>query len=76
MSGGPFIDYGGKRVDEICELRERTRGDRANLIELSGAIDALDAMLRTSAKGYSLHTLYEKIPAALRGYVEFVYDQV
>jgi L-ascorbate metabolism protein UlaG (beta-lactamase superfamily) len=74
MSGGPFIDYGGKRVDEICELRERTRGDRANLIELSGAIDALDAMLRTSAKGYSLHPLYEKIPAALRGYVELVYD--
>ena len=74
MLGGPFIDYGGKRVDEIRELRERTKRDRAHLIELSQAIEALDAMLRASARGYSLHPLYEKIPAPLRGYVELVYD--
>ena len=24
MLGGPFIDYGGKRVDEIRALRDRT----------------------------------------------------
>jgi L-ascorbate metabolism protein UlaG (beta-lactamase superfamily) len=74
MLGGPFIDYGGKRVDEIRELREGTKRERAALIELSEAIDALDSMLRSSAKGYSLHPLYEKIPAPLRGYVELVYD--
>jgi L-ascorbate metabolism protein UlaG (beta-lactamase superfamily) len=74
MLGGPFIDYGGKRADEIRELRDRTKRDRANLIELSEAIESLDAMLRTSAKGYSLHPLYEKIPTPLRGYVELVYD--
>ncbi len=74
MLGGPFIDYGGKRVDEIRELRERTRSNRANLIQLSEAIESLDGMLRNSAKGYSLHPLYEKIPAPLRGYVELVYD--
>src|SRR5947209_2041441 len=74
MLGGPFIDYGGKRVDEIRGLRERTKRERAALIELSEAIDKLDSMLRSSAKGYSLHPLYEKIPAPLRGYVELVYD--
>ncbi|HEY7406478.1 MAG TPA: MBL fold metallo-hydrolase [Candidatus Angelobacter sp.] len=74
MLGGPFIDYGGKRVDEVRELREGTKRKRAALLELSEAIDALDSMLRSSAKGYSLHTLYAKIPTALRGYVELVYD--
>lgn len=74
MLGGPFIDYGGKRVDEIRELRDRTKRERANLIALSEAIESLDGMLRASAKGYSLHPLYENIPAALRGYVELVYD--
>ncbi len=74
MLGGPFIDYDGKRVDEIRELRESTKRKRADLIELSEAIDSLDSMLRSSAKGYSLHSLYPKIPPALRGYVELVYD--
>jgi L-ascorbate metabolism protein UlaG (beta-lactamase superfamily) len=74
MLGGPFIDYDGKRVDEIRELRERTKRKRSALLELSEAIDSLDAMLRSSAKGYSLHSLYQKVPPALRGYVELVYD--
>ena len=74
MLGGPFIDYDGKRVDEVRELREATRHKRAALIELSEAIDSLDSMLRSFAKGYSLHSLYPKIPPALRGYVELVYD--
>src|SRR6476646_4955206 len=52
MLGGPFIDYDGKRVDEIRELREATRCKRAALIELSEAIDSLDSMLRSLAKGY------------------------
>ena len=74
MLGGPFIDYGGKRVDEVRALRDRTKRERSSLIELSEAIDALDSMLRSSARGSSLHPLYEKIPSALRGYVELVYD--
>jgi L-ascorbate metabolism protein UlaG (beta-lactamase superfamily) len=74
MLGGPFIDYGGKRVDEIRVLRDRTRRDRAHLIELSTALNLLDGMLRESAKGFSLQSLYPKVPEILRGYVELVYD--
>src|SRR5436305_5506946 len=74
MLGGPFIDYGGKRVDEIRALRDRIKKDRAHLLELSVALGTLDAMLRESAKGYSLQPLYSKIPDILRGYVELVYD--
>jgi L-ascorbate metabolism protein UlaG (beta-lactamase superfamily) len=74
MLGGPFIDYGGKRVDEIRGLRDRTKQERRNLVELSEAIDQLDAMLRARAKGLWMHPLYHEIPDRLRGYVELVYD--
>ena len=74
MLGGPFIDYGGKRVDEIRVLRDRIRKERAHLLELSAALAALDAMLRETAKGHSLQPLYLKVPDILRGYVELVYD--
>lgn len=74
MMGGPFIDYGGKRVDEIRALRDNIKKERAHLLELSSALTALDAMLRESAKGHTLQPLYAKVPEILRGYVELVYD--
>src|SRR6476646_2159166 len=74
MMGGPFIDYGGERVDEIRELRERTRRERAHLFELSNALQELDNCLRTKAKGFSLQPLYAEVPEILKGYVELVYD--
>jgi L-ascorbate metabolism protein UlaG (beta-lactamase superfamily) len=74
MMGGPYIDYGGKRVNEIRELRDRIRKERSQLLELSAAIGALDAMLRENAEGHSLQALYPKVPDILRGYVELVYD--
>jgi L-ascorbate metabolism protein UlaG (beta-lactamase superfamily) len=74
MMGGPFIDLQGGRVDEIRALRDRIRKERAHLLELSSAIGVLDAMLRDSAKGYGLQSLYPRVPDILRGYVELVYD--
>lgn len=74
MLGGPFIDYDGKRVDEIRALRDRIRKERTHLLELSAALVSLDAMLRESAKGHCLQPLYARVPDILRGYVELVYD--
>jgi len=74
LLGGPFIDYGGKRVDEIRSLREQTKRTRSHLIELSDAISALDETLRTHAKGFALQPLYNMAPDILKGYVELVYD--
>jgi L-ascorbate metabolism protein UlaG (beta-lactamase superfamily) len=74
MLGGPFIDYGGKRVDEIRALRDRTIKARPHLVKLSAAIGELDNLLRASAKGFSLQPLYPMVPDILRGYVELVYD--
>jgi L-ascorbate metabolism protein UlaG (beta-lactamase superfamily) len=74
MLGGPFIDYGGGRLDEIRVLREKTIRERSRAIELSRALKELDALLRTSATGYSLHPLYLRVPEALRGCVELYYS--
>jgi L-ascorbate metabolism protein UlaG (beta-lactamase superfamily) len=74
LLGGPFMDYGGKRVDEIKTLREQTKRLRPHLIELSEAIASLDDLLRTQARGFSLQPLYQQVPDILKGYVELVYD--
>jgi L-ascorbate metabolism protein UlaG (beta-lactamase superfamily) len=74
LLGGPFIDYGGKRVEEIKALREQTKRKRGHLIELSAAIASLEELLRTQARGFSLQPLYAKVPDPLRGYVELTYD--
>lgn len=74
MAGGPFIDYGGQRVDEIRALKDHIKKARVDLIELSAALGTLDALLRENAKGYGLQPLYPMVPDILRGYVELVYD--
>jgi L-ascorbate metabolism protein UlaG (beta-lactamase superfamily) len=74
MLGGPFIDYDGKRVDEIKALRDETKRARSLLLEMSAALTELDALLRTSAKGFSLVPLYASVPDILKGFVELVYD--
>src|SRR5262245_5341130 len=74
MLGGPFVDYSGKRVDEVKALRDRTKQERAHLLELSAALNELNAMLLDAAKGYSLNDLYPRVPPLLRGYVELAYD--
>jgi L-ascorbate metabolism protein UlaG (beta-lactamase superfamily) len=74
LIGGPFIDYGGKRADEIRALRDETKRARSHMMELSAALADLDAILKAKAKGFSLAPLYEEIPSILRGYIELVYD--
>src|ERR1051326_3411274 len=74
LLGGPFIDYGGRRVDEIKGLRDQTKTRLSKLIQLSDAIGQLDAMLQANAKGFSLQPLYSQIPGILRGCIELVYD--
>ena len=74
MLGGPFMDYKGSRVEDIKRLRDETQTKQAKLLELSEAIMALDKMLKTYAKGFSLEELYGKVPDILKGYVELVYD--
>jgi len=74
LLGGPFMDLGDNRVDEVSELRERTTSQRKDLVALSRAIEQLDSLLREKGTGYSLEALYAEVPECLQGYVELVYD--
>jgi L-ascorbate metabolism protein UlaG (beta-lactamase superfamily) len=74
MRGGPFMDYDGKRVDEVKELRRESLVARNKSIEFAQAVIDLDKMVKTHANGFSLEDLYEKVPEILKGYVELCYD--
>ncbi|OQP46205.1 MBL fold metallo-hydrolase [Niastella populi] len=74
MLGGPFIDYDGKRLPEIEELKNNTMNKCSELLELCDSITDLNRLLTKEAKGFSLASLYPKVPDNLRGYVELFYD--
>lgn len=74
MVGGPFVDYGGLRVDEISALIDRVTRRQPHMIAFAESVKVLDARLRSEAQGYSLEAMYQSIPRDLRGYVELVYD--
>ena len=74
LLGGPFLDIARNRIAEVTALRERTLRERSDLINLSRAIEQLDALLREKSTGYGLEPLYREVPACLQGYVELVYD--
>jgi L-ascorbate metabolism protein UlaG (beta-lactamase superfamily) len=74
MVGGPYMDFDRNREVDVKALHDRTVLERKSLIELSRAIDRLDATLRTKAMGFSLESLYAEVPPCLQGFVEVVYD--
>lgn len=75
MIGGPFVDLEAGKVDDMKKLLVETREKKTGLIELSSALKDLDEMLAVEAQGESLEPLYRKVPEALKGYVELVYDR-
>lgn len=74
MFGGPFIDYGGERMDEIKSLYDKTTEDRKNMLALNDAIHDLNELLQKEAIGYSLDPLYGDVPEILKGMIELYYD--
>ncbi|ELR97037.1 thioester reductase domain-containing protein [Gloeocapsa sp. PCC 73106] len=74
MLGGPFINYDLSKVEEIRALLEKTKQEQEELLILATAIQSLERMLIEEATGYSLESFYAKVPEALQGYVELVYD--
>ncbi|HEX8021189.1 MBL fold metallo-hydrolase [Mucilaginibacter sp.] len=75
MKGGPFMDFGGGRIDEVTELEKQSLEKQKKVIEFAKAIKALDKLLDSEATGYGLEDLYAKVPEILRGYVELYYDR-
>lgn len=75
MRGGPFMDFGGKRVEEVKVLQQESFKQQQKVIEFAKAVKELDKLLSTEAKGFGLEELYEKVPDILKGYVELFYDR-
>jgi L-ascorbate metabolism protein UlaG (beta-lactamase superfamily) len=75
MRGGPFMDFGGGRLDEVNDLRRDTLQREGSLIQFATAIKELDKLLLSDAKGFGMQDFYKKIPLLLRGYVELFYDR-
>jgi L-ascorbate metabolism protein UlaG (beta-lactamase superfamily) len=74
MLGGPFMDYKGKRVDEVKQLKSEIEARQANAIAFGEALSDLDKLLKSHPKGYALEGLYAQVPDILKGYVELIYD--
>ncbi len=74
LLGGPFVDIPVDRADEVrallADLQTRHRED----LELAHTLVEFQNTLAGEAKGQGLNSFYEKIPDALGGYVELVYD--
>ncbi|MBC7687904.1 MAG: MBL fold metallo-hydrolase [Aquabacterium sp.] len=75
MRGGPFMDFGGARIDEVTALHEESLHKQEKIVQFAKAVKELDKMLLTEAKGYGLESLYPKVPEILKGYVELFYDR-
>src|SRR5215203_3539393 len=75
MRGGPFMDFGGGRIEEITELQAESYRSQEKVIQFAKAVKELDKMLMNEAKGFGLETLYPKVPDLLKGYVELFYDR-
>lgn len=75
MRGGPFMDFGGGRTEEVKALQQQTFQKNEKVLQLASAIKELDKLLATEAKGYGLEAMYEKVPPLLKGYVELYYDR-
>jgi L-ascorbate metabolism protein UlaG (beta-lactamase superfamily) len=74
LLGGPFMDLAGNQAEAIKGLRDETLERQKDLVDFCTAVNELDAMLKSQAKGFSLEPLYEKVPEILKGYVELIYD--
>jgi L-ascorbate metabolism protein UlaG (beta-lactamase superfamily) len=74
MIGGPFINYDPAKVPEIKLLIDKTVTEQKEMIEFAAAVKELDQMLVKEADGYSMESIYTKVPDLLKGYVELVYD--
>jgi len=74
LIGGPFVDIPQERKGEVQTLLEKSRTEQAANIEFAKAIVEFSSFLQKEANGPSLEPLYGKLPPALRGYVELLYD--
>lgn len=75
LRGGPFMDLGSGRTEEVKELKKNTLSKQERVIQFAQAIKELDKLLSEEAKGYGMELIYAKVPDLLKGYIELYYDR-
>jgi L-ascorbate metabolism protein UlaG (beta-lactamase superfamily) len=74
LRGGYFVNIAENRADEVRALVDSIRTERAPMLEFAQGIAQADHLLEENATGFDLTPLYAKLPPALSGLVELVYD--
>ncbi|MEU0833179.1 MBL fold metallo-hydrolase [Streptomyces sp. NPDC005969] len=74
LRGGFFVNIGEEQSDQVRQLLDDIKRDRADMLRLADAIAQGQELLRANATGFDLTPLYPKLPAELGGLVELAYD--
>jgi hypothetical protein len=74
LRGGFFVNVEAARTAEVRDLLAAIKRDRADMLAFAGAIAEAEEVVRQGATGFSLTSLYPKLPPALSGLVEIAYD--
>jgi L-ascorbate metabolism protein UlaG (beta-lactamase superfamily) len=74
LIGGPFVNIPKERRAEVEALVEETKGGQKEYAELAESVVSFYDLLDAEAKGQSLDPYYSRVPEALKGYVELLYD--
>lgn len=74
LRGGFFVNIEASHSGEVRDLLASIKRDRAELLRFANAVAEAEEIVRNGATGFDLTPLYPKLPEALSGLVELVYD--
>jgi L-ascorbate metabolism protein UlaG (beta-lactamase superfamily) len=74
MLGAPFVDIPPQHSSDANEILQDMTRRGAGLMALAQALKEANHHVQTVATGFSMDGEYERLPAALHGLVELVYD--
>ncbi|MEU7874941.1 MBL fold metallo-hydrolase [Dactylosporangium sp. NPDC049140] len=74
LRGGYFVNIEESRSNEVAELLDGIKRDRADMLAFAAAIADAESMLEQHARGFDLTPLYPRLPSPLNGLVELAYD--
>ncbi len=74
MAGSDFLQGKEEHVEDIKKFVAFIDEECTDLVALNQAVKELDELLRSHSDGTSIEYLYQKIPDALKGYIELFVD--
>src|SRR5687768_13867939 len=62
LRGGPFVNLGPDKIDDVKTLLGKTVAGQSHLLNFARAVVELNELLSREATGYSLESVYQKVP--------------